>query len=179
MLAKKSKREKFPSNRSRWLSGRFFGIINGVMIVIFCGIPGSGKTTAAELLAKELKKKGKAKIFTSDKISGSFYRKIPRILKENLNQVDFLILDATFYKKEWRDLVKSLAKDQKVFTIYFKCPVSICLKRNKKRKAGIPEKAVHIMAHQMEKPKKPDILINTKKVKPKEAVKMILEKLKL
>lgn len=146
------------------------------MIVIFCGIPGSGKTTAAELLAKELKKKGKVKIFTSDKISGSFYRKIPRILKENLNQVDFLILDATFYKKEWRDLVRKLAKGERIITVYLECPVPVCIERNKKRKSGIPEKAVHIMAHQMEKPKRPDIFINTEKIKSKQAVKLILKK---
>jgi tRNA uridine 5-carbamoylmethylation protein Kti12 len=145
------------------------------MVIIFCGIPGSGKTTIANLLVKELK--GRVKIFTSDKISGSFYKKIPRILKENLNQVDFLILDATFFQKKWRDLVYNLAKGEKVFTIYLDCPVSICVRRNRKRKANIPEKAVFIMAHQMEKPERPDISINTGKIKPNQAVKMILNKI--
>jgi len=149
------------------------------MVIIFCGIPVTGKTTIAKLLVKKLEKKGKVKIFISDKISGSFYKKIPRILKENLNEVDFVILDATFYKEKWRDLVYKLAKRQKVFLIYVHCPLAVCLKRNKKRRAGISEKAIHIISHQMEKPKRSDISINSKKIRPKEAVKKILRKVRL
>jgi len=145
------------------------------MVIIFCGIPGSGKTTIGNLLVKRLGRQ--AKIFTSDKISGSFYRKIPRILKENLGKVNFLILDATFFQKKWRDLVYNLAKRKKIFTIYLDCPVAVCVKRNKKRKAGIPEKAVFIMAHQMEKPEGPDIFINTAKTRPQKAVEVILGKI--
>ena len=148
------------------------------MVIIFCGIPGAGKTTIAKQLVKELEKKGKVKIFISDEISGSFYKKIPRILEENLNKVDFLILDATFYKKKWRDLVYDLAKGHKVFLIYIHCPLATCLKRNKKRRAGILEKAVYIMSHQIEKPKRPDISINSQEIKPEKAVKIILQKLR-
>jgi len=148
------------------------------MIIIFCGIPGSGKSTIARGVAKALQKLGKSyRLFVSDKIPGRLYKQIPKILKENLGKVDYILLDATFYKKKWRDMVFKLARGEKILTVYIYAPLKTCLKRNKNRQPRIPEKVVHIMHREMEKPRHPDFSINTNKIKPKEAISRILWKI--
>jgi len=155
------------------------------MVIIFCGVPGSGKSTIARALAKKIKKLGSYKILISDKVSGRVYEKISEFLKENLGKVDYILIDATFYKKKWRDMVYKLAKagGQKALTVYLHCSLDTCISRNKMRKPHIPEKAIYIISHQMEKPRYPDQVgrwvasINTDKIKPKEAVLQILRKL--
>ncbi len=131
-------------------------------------------------MAAALEKRGKSvRLFVSDEIAGRIYKKIPAILKRNLDKVDFVLLDATFYKKKWRDLVKKLAGRHRIFTIYVHCKLATCLKRNKKRRPSLPEKVIHIMYRRMEKPRRPDISLDTEKIKPREAVKRILRKMKI
>ncbi len=146
------------------------------MVIIFCGIPGSGKSTQAEELEKILRKLGKTKLFISDEISGKVYEKISALLKENLTRFDYIIVDATFYKKKWRDMVFEICGRDKVITLYVDCPLKVCLERNKKRKNPLPEKVIHIIYHRMEKPKKPDLVIDTQKTKPKTAATLIFAK---
>lgn len=150
------------------------------MTIIFCGIPGSGKSTIAKRLVNKLKKSGSYKLFVSDKVTRSVYKKIFQFLKENLNKVDFIIIDATFYKEKWRDMVYKIAKEkkEKVLTIYLHCSLKTSLLRNKKRKPKILEKAVHIIYHQMEEPKKPDVSIDTDKVGPEGAISKILREIR-
>ncbi len=148
------------------------------MIIVFCGVPGSGKSTIAELLTKELKKEGRVKVFVSDKVKSRVYEKALNFLEKNLGKTDFILLDATFYRRKWRDQVFRKTGRKNVLLIYLKCSLKTCLKRNKERKPQIPEKAVHIIFHQIEEPENPDILINTEKISPKEAVGIILKKLK-
>lgn len=162
------------------------------MVIIFCGVPGSGKSTVAKKLVRKLKKLGTWKLFVSDRVARSVYKKISQFLKENLGKprsekesllrgkVDFIIIDATFYKKKWRDIVYQIAKKkkEKVFTIYLHCSLKTSLLRNKKRKPKIPEKAVHIIYHEMEEPKKPDVSIDTDKVGPEGAISKILREIR-
>ncbi len=70
------------------------------MVIIFCGVPGSGKSTIAKLLKEKLEKSGKTRIFVSDKVSGKVYKRIFKWLKENIGKADYILIDATFYKKE-------------------------------------------------------------------------------
>ena len=147
------------------------------MIIVFCGVPGCGKSTIAELLTKELKKEGRVKVFVSDKVKSRVYEKALNFLEKNSGKTDFILLDATFYRKKWRDEVFKKTGRKNVLLIYLRCSLKACLKRNKERKPQIPEKAVHIIFHQMEEPENPDILIDTEKINPKEAVGIILKKL--
>jgi predicted kinase len=84
------------------------------MIVLFCGIPGSGKTTIAELLAERLAHLGRVQVLSSDKLKRPVYAKFFKLLAPDQKRADFLIFDATFYKKEWRQQVKSLAQGEEV-----------------------------------------------------------------
>jgi len=146
------------------------------MVIIFCGVPGSGKSTIARRLIQELKKLGKVKFLISDEIRRRRYEQIYQWLQKNLNTTDYLIVDATFYKKEWREKVKEIANSQNVFTIFLYCSLKTCLERNQKRKPSFPERVIHIIDAEIEKPEKPDISIDTDKIKPEEAVSQILKK---
>jgi len=79
------------------------------MIVLFCGVPGSGKTAVAEILSETLAGFGRGKLIVSDEISGKVYKRIFRLLKEGLNEMDYILVDATFYKKRWREMVGTAA----------------------------------------------------------------------
>ena len=147
------------------------------MVIIFCGIPGSGKSTIAKILVEKLRQKGEVKLLVSDEIRGKRYNRIFNWIKENLNKVDYLIVDATFYKKEWREKVKELANGKNVFTIFLYCPLKTCLERNQRRKPSFPERVIHIINAEMEKPEKPELSIDTDKVGPEEAVSEILNKI--
>ncbi|MBI4526813.1 MAG: ATP-binding protein [Deltaproteobacteria bacterium] len=131
------------------------------MIIIFCGIPGSGKTTIAEILARRLGALGEVEMFCSDKMKGPVYSKLFNALAPDRKKEDFLIFDATFYKREWRQRIRALAQGEKVITVYLHCPLEIALKRNRERQANISERAVHIIFHQMEPPNNPGVTIDT------------------
>jgi adenylylsulfate kinase-like enzyme len=145
------------------------------MIVLFCGIPGSGKTTIAEILAERLADLGRVQVLSSDKLRGPVYRKFFNMLAPGQKRADFLIFDATFYKKEWRQQVEFLAQGETVVTVYLDCPLQVALDRNRQRQPNISEKAVHIMFHKMERPENPTIRIDTTTMTATDAAAKIFE----
>jgi len=60
------------------------------MIVMSCGIPGSGKTATAKILSETLARFGRVKLILSEEISGKVYKRIFRVLKESLNEMDYI-----------------------------------------------------------------------------------------
>jgi len=64
------------------------------MVIILCGVPGSGKSTVAKKLAANLKGIGRVKLFVSDEVSGRVYQRVSRFLDENLDEADYILLDA-------------------------------------------------------------------------------------
>jgi len=121
------------------------------MVIIFCGVPGSGKSTIAKLLKEKLEKFGKTRIFVSDKVSGKVY-------------------------KRWRDEVLALAGKEAVIVIYVYCKLETCIERNKKRKPSLPERVIHIINRKIERPENPYVSINTDTTQPEEAVSKVLAK---
>lgn len=148
------------------------------MIILFCGVPGSGKTTVAELLAQRVTALGSVERLTSDKLRPPVYRKLFRTLAANEKRADFLILDATFYKKEWRQRVRALAGSEKIITVYLACPLSIALDRNRARQPNIPDKAIHIIFHKIEPPQNPTLQIDTAMTSAVQAAAEIFEFIK-
>lgn len=146
------------------------------MVIILCGIPGSGKSTVATRLKEELERHGTVRLFISDQVSAPVYRKIFRWLKENLGRADYMLIDATFYKQRWRDEVFNSAGGENVMVAYLHCSLKTCLERNRKRKPALPEKVVHIIDKAMERPVNPDISIDTDETSPQEAVSIILSR---
>lgn len=152
------------------------------MIVIFCGVPGSGKSTVAERLVQELLKRGKScELFVSDETEKGVYDALFDFLQEKVNEVDCLVVDATFYRKKWRDRAREIAEGQNedIHTAHFLCDLETCIQRNEERfpEERVPEKAIHIINSEMEKPESPDLQINTGKLSPEEAAQKILQKL--
>ena len=148
------------------------------VIILFCSIPGSGKTTIAEILAERLAELGQVRLLTSDKFRGPVYRKFFQALSPAERREDFLILDATFYKKAWRQQIRTLAPAEKVVTVYLDCPLAVALERNQTRQSNISEKAVHILFHQIEPPQNPTLRIDTTVTSAVDAAATVFEFIK-
>ncbi len=148
------------------------------MVILFCGIPGSGKTTIAEILAERLAALGQVQILSSDRLKPPVYRRIFEALEAERGGEDFLILDATFYKKEWRDRVADLAKSEPLTIVYLHCPRELALRRNRARRQNISERALHIVYHRMERPDNPDLTIDTTKTSAQKAAETIFQHLR-
>src|ERR1043165_5333195 len=144
------------------------------MIILFCGIPGSGKTTIAEILATRLSAIGRVKLSTSDRMKPPVYRRMFQALEAGPGEEDFLILDATFYKTEWRDRVAELAAGRTIATIYLHCPREVALQRNRERALRISDRARPLAYHRMQPPIHPIHKLNPWKGAPQEAAKVIL-----
>jgi adenylylsulfate kinase-like enzyme len=145
------------------------------VIILFCGIPGCGKSTIAERLAERLSVLGRIQLVVSDKLRPPVYKSLFRALAASEKKADFVILDATFYKREWRQRVRALAPSEKVITVYVECPLSTALGRNRRRQANISEKAIHIIFHKFEPPMNPTIKIDTTVTAPAPAADQIFE----
>ena len=143
------------------------------MIIMFCGIPGSGKTVTAKILSETLAKFGRVKLIVSNEISGKVYERIFRLLREGLNEMDYILVDATFYKKRWRETLEAIAGKDNPLTCYLHCPLETCLARNKERNPPHPERAIHIINKEMERPPHPDISIDTERIRPEQAAREI------
>lgn len=118
------------------------------MIVIFCGLPGVGKTTVAEKLAPLID----AVILSSDKIRKELIPQptYERYERELIYHVMMLlakylhragkncILDATFNKEEFRNQVKKKTHctNDQFFIVECFCPDDIAISRIKHRKGG-------------------------------------------
>lgn len=143
------------------------------MIIMFCGIPGSGKTATAKILSETLAKFGRVKLIVSDQILGKVYERIFRLLRKSLDEMDYILVDATFYRKEWRERVEAIAGKGNVLTCYLYCPLETCLTRNEERNPYLSERAIHIINSQMQRPPHPDISIDTERITPEQAASEI------
>jgi len=145
------------------------------MVIIFCGVPGSGKTTIARKLAAHLEQLGRVKVFVSDEVSGRVYQRMAGFVRDNLHKADYIVLDATFYKRRWRKMVKTIGGENNTITCYLHCSLGTCLERNRERKPSLPERVIHIISKEIECPQNAEISINTEEMRPQEAVSNIAE----
>jgi predicted kinase len=116
------------------------------MLIVITGLPGTGKTTIAEELAKEID----AIVFSTDKIRKKIFQK-PVYNEEDkkivYNQLFLetnkylakgknVILDGTFYTKSLRQRAKEVGKSlsNNVYFIYCETPEEILKKRIENRK---------------------------------------------
>lgn len=154
----------------------------------FTGLSGSGKTTLANLLKKELDRKGKKYIvFDGDEIRRSLHRHLgftPEDIRENnrliiklcrdsIEKVDYVIVPIISPFKESRREARETFR-QNFVEIYLNCPYDECKRRDTK---GLYEKAergeinnfigLHIP---YEPPENPEIEIDSVKQNAEEAI---------
>jgi tRNA uridine 5-carbamoylmethylation protein Kti12 len=145
------------------------------MIILFCGVPGSGKTTTAKCLAEILTEFGHVKLIVSDEIGSKVYNRIFKLVEKGSNGADYILVDATFYKKYWREVIETVGGRDHVLTCYLSCSLNTCLERNRARSPSLPERVIHIIHKEMERPLHPELSIDTEKTAPHESASKIAD----
>lgn len=145
------------------------------MIVVIFGPAGAGKTSIARRLMEAL---DDAYLISSDGFKRRVYDRMMREVERRIGRQVYLVLDGTFYRKEWRERLRGIASNvEMVVTVFVDCTFETCLKRNREREKPIPEKAVSIIWKRFERPDEPDVHINTENAGTEEAVETILKEL--
>lgn len=93
-----------------------------------------------------------------------------------LGRQRYLIIDATFYKRLWREQLAQLAGDEQLMLVQLGCSLESCLARNASRPNPIPERAVRIIYSEFQAPDQ-DLYIDTDQLSPDQAVELILRKI--
>lgn len=169
------------------------------------GLPGSGKSTIAHLLAGKLKSRGiHAYVLSSDALRkvvtpnpkytdeerdivyGTLIY-IAKILTENGVNV---IIDATGNKRKYRD--RARWEIPKFMEAYVRCPLEVCIKRESKRGINFYDapgeiynkalrgesKTVPGLGSPYEEPLNPEVTVDSDKMSPEECVEKIFEAIK-
>jgi adenylylsulfate kinase-like enzyme len=141
------------------------------MIILLFGPPASGKTTIAKRLTEKLED---AYLLSSDQFRRSVYRQMMEEVKKRKGKQRYLVVDGTFYRKQWRDELREAAEGEEILEVFLNCSLETSLRRNRERSKPIPEAAVHIIWRTFERPENPDFEINTDSISVEEAVQRIL-----
>ena len=161
------------------------------MLILFCGIPASGKTIIAAEVSKKLKRK--VIHIQSDTIrhmittpiyddfeSELVYNSMNALTKTALMSNYVVILDGTFLRQEWREKALFIAKNlgKRTALIQVICSVDEAIRRNRRRKSGVPEEIIVKFDEIFEEPL--DALkIDLETVSVQRAVEIVLSRIEL
>jgi len=163
----------------------------------FIGLHGSGKTTIANKLAEFFREKNiQVEVLDGDELRktissdlgfsledrNSHMKRVADICKVNTEKGVLCIACVASPTEESREYARK--ELEKIITVYVKCPLEVCEKRDVKghyKKARKKEKGFENflgISLQFEEPKNPDIILNTEKGSVDESVKNLIKFLK-
>ena len=160
------------------------------------GLPSSGKSTIARLLAKRLGEMGiKVQVLESDELRRVLTPK-PKYTEEERdwfygvmawigwllvrNGVN-VIFDATANKRAYRERARRLIGPGRFMEVYVRCPLEVCMARDVKGiyKMALKGEATTVPGLQVpyEEPSEPAVVVDTSEMGPEECVKLVLKRL--
>jgi len=157
--------------------------------VIFCGIPGSGKTTIAHLVAGGLSQSVhiqtdnirfmiSAPAYTREE-SKFVYGAMFLVGREALKRGYDVILDGTFLKDDYRQ--EALEKLQRYYSsaavVCVVCDLETARERNASRNAVVPQESFIRLSNSFERPKR-GILVDSGKRDAESASRYVLHRLR-
>ena len=168
------------------------------MLIIFCGIPGAGKSLIAQEVAKKLELNYKLPTLvvgtdsirrmipaTFEKFNPAHEPFIRNTMKELVKialKAGYVTIcdDANYYASMRRDLIRITQKLKIPYKIVFiQCLKEVALKRNKERGEPIPSHVINNIARKFDTPgrykwDKPSLIIESDKVNSKKAGALIV-----
>ena len=141
-------------------------------LIMFCGIPGSGKSTEARRMARSLTARNLAVEYISrDELRFSMisdeseyfskekevFSKFVEKMNNSLNKNDCTIIDATHISKASRAKILRRVENPdnvRLLVLYLTTPLDICMRRNDLRsgREQVPHEVIEKMAKQFEEP---------------------------
>lgn len=162
------------------------------MIIVVCGLPGTGKTTIAKALSQRIgaillrtdviRKELLAENTYTEKERDSVYERMLVTADEKLQNGEGCVLDGTFYKKSLRDKARRIAEKNKSDFLIVECMLheDLVKKRitSRKNDASEADFGVYQKAKKNFEPiREKHIIIDTSK-DTKECVNKIMKELK-
>lgn len=141
-------------------------------LIMFCGIPGSGKSTEARRMAGSLTARGitiehisrdelrfsmisdESEYFSKEK---EVFNKFVEKMNNSLNKNDCTIIDATHISKASRAKILRRVKNSnnvRLLVLYLTTPLDVCMRQNDLRtgREQVPHEVIEKMAKQFEDP---------------------------
>jgi predicted kinase len=157
-------------------------------LLIFCGIPGSGKTTIARIVAEKIPR---SILIQTDAVremlghpnygadeSRFVYDGCMAVARQALRNGYTVLLDGTFMREEYRSKAKDVLHRNysRVDVVYVACGLETALRRNSSRRAHVPADKVRSIHRRFEAPKEA-IRIDSTRVRPGDASNLLVEML--